>query len=65
MLAIYALCVWPANFKQAFGHECDVLANPEADAEVILSHQPMAVLLEQLMTDIYASQTPRVTAEAA
>jgi hypothetical protein len=43
-------------FKQAFGHECDVLANPEAVAEVILSHQPMAVLLITLHLEIMTQQ---------
>jgi hypothetical protein len=43
-------------FKQAFGHECDVLTNPEAVAEVILSHQPMAVLLITLHLEIMTQQ---------
>ena len=39
-------------FKQGFGHECDVLPNPQAVAEVILSHKPMAVLLITLHIEI-------------
>jgi hypothetical protein len=39
-------------FKRSFGHECDVLPNPQAVAEVILSHKPMAVLLITLHLEI-------------
>ena len=39
-------------FKQGFGHDCDVLENPQAVAEVILSHKPMAVLLITLHLEI-------------
>jgi hypothetical protein len=39
-------------FKESFGHACDVLPNPEAVAEVILSHKPMAVLLITLHLEI-------------
>jgi hypothetical protein len=39
-------------FTQAFGHACEVLPNPQAVAEVILSHKPMAVLLITLHLEI-------------
>jgi hypothetical protein len=39
-------------FKQSFGHEPEVLPNPEAVAEVILSHKPMAVILITLHLEI-------------
>jgi len=43
-------------FKQGFGHDCEVLPNPEAVAEVILSHKPMAVLLITLHLEIMTQQ---------
>jgi hypothetical protein len=39
-------------FEQTFGHKCEVLPNPEAVAEVILRHSPMAVLLITLHLEI-------------
>ena len=39
-------------FTGSFGHNCDVLPNPQAVAEVILSHKPMAVLLITLHLEI-------------
>jgi len=43
-------------FKQSFGHDCEVLPNPQAVAEVILSHKPMAVLLITLHLEIMTQQ---------
>src|SRR5215831_9822931 len=43
-------------FKQSFGHEPEVLPNPQAVAEVILSHKPMAVLLITLHLEIMTQQ---------
>jgi hypothetical protein len=43
-------------FASQFGHQCDVLQNPEAVAEVILSHTPMAVLLITLHLEIMTQQ---------
>jgi len=39
-------------FTDTFGNPCDVLPNPQAVAEVILSHKPMAVLLITLHLEI-------------
>jgi hypothetical protein len=43
-------------FEAGFGHKCDVIQNPEAVAEVILSHKPMAVLLVTLHLEIMTQQ---------
>jgi hypothetical protein len=43
-------------FEANFGHKCDVIQNPEAVAEVILSHKPMAVLLITLHLEIMTQQ---------
>jgi hypothetical protein len=43
-------------FEADFGHRCEVLPNPEAVAEVILSHKPMAVLLITLHLEIMTQQ---------
>jgi hypothetical protein len=43
-------------FIDSFGHPCDVLPNPQAVAEVILSHKPMAVLLITLHLEIMTQQ---------
>jgi len=42
--------------KESFGKDCDVLPNPQAVAEVILSHKPMAVLLITLHLEIMTQQ---------
>jgi hypothetical protein len=43
-------------FEAGFGHRCEVIGNPEAVAEVILSHKPMAVLLITLHLEIMTQQ---------
>ncbi len=43
-------------FEAGFGHRCEVIPNPEAVAEVILSHKPMAVLLITLHLEIMTQQ---------
>jgi hypothetical protein len=43
-------------FERDFGHPCDVIENPQAVAEVILSKSPMAVLLTTLHLELLTQQ---------
>ncbi|APR80531.1 Hypothetical protein A7982_05878 [Minicystis rosea] len=45
-----------AAFERDFGAPCDVIENPEAVAEVILSKSPMAVLLTTLHLELLTQQ---------
>ncbi len=45
-----------AAFDRDFGFECDVIANPQAVAEVILGKTPMAVMLTTLHLELVTQQ---------
>jgi len=43
-------------FERSFGHSCDVIDNPQAVAEIILSKAPMAVALTTLHLELVTQQ---------